>query len=41
MPISATYATDRAGTIVLAHAEAEWRIRLNPADIIEALVVCR
>jgi len=37
LPISATYVTDHTGTIVLAHAEAEWRIRLDPTDIIEAL----
>jgi peroxiredoxin len=37
LPISATYVTDHTGTIVLAHAEAEWRMRLDPTDIIEAL----
>ena len=37
LPISATYVVDRTGTIVLAHAEAEWRIRLDPSEIIAAL----
>jgi peroxiredoxin len=37
LPISATYVVDHTGRIVLAHAEAEWRIRLDPDDIIEAL----
>jgi peroxiredoxin len=37
LPISATYVVDRTGMIVAAHAEAEWRIRLDPDDIIEAL----
>jgi peroxiredoxin len=37
LPISATYVTDRDGTIVLAHADAEWRLRLDPDDIVEAL----
>jgi len=37
LPISATYVTDRSGTIVVARAEADWRVRLDPEDIIEAL----
>jgi peroxiredoxin len=37
LPISATYVTDGTGKIVLAHAEAEWRVRLDPIDIVEAL----
>ena len=37
LPISATYVTDGDGTIVLAHADAEWRVRLDPDDIVEAL----
>jgi peroxiredoxin len=37
LPISATYVVDRTGRIVAAHAEAEWRIRLDTDDIIEAL----
>ena len=37
LPISATYVVDRTGRIVVAHAEAEWRIRLDPDDIVEAL----
>lgn len=37
LPISATYVTDRDGTIVLAHADAEWRVRLDPEDIVAAL----
>jgi peroxiredoxin len=41
LPISATFVTDRTGRIVLAHAEAEWRIRLDPVDIVEALTVAK
>jgi peroxiredoxin len=37
LPISATYVTDRAGKIVLAHAQADWRVRLDPDDIVAAL----
>ena len=37
LPISATYVTDRSGTIVVAHAEADWRVRLDPEVIVEAL----
>jgi peroxiredoxin len=37
LPISATYVTDRDATIVLANADAEWRVRLDPNDITEAL----
>jgi peroxiredoxin len=37
LPISATYVTDHNGTIVVAHAEADWRVRLDPDDIVEAL----
>ena len=37
LPISATYVTDRDGTIILARADAEWRVRLDPDDIVEVL----
>jgi peroxiredoxin len=37
LPISATYVVDGTGTIVLAHADAEWRVRLDPSEIIAAL----
>jgi peroxiredoxin len=37
LPISATFVADREGSIVVAHAEAEWRIRLDPEDILAAL----
>jgi peroxiredoxin len=37
LPISATYVTDRSGTIILSHCEPDWRVRLDPAEIIGAL----
>ncbi len=37
LPISATFVTDRTGTIVLAHCDPEWRVRLDPVEIIAAL----
>jgi peroxiredoxin len=37
LPISATYVTDRNGTIILGHCDAEWRVRLDPEAIIRAL----
>jgi peroxiredoxin len=37
LPISATYVTDRTGTIVLGHCGPEWRVRLDPKEIISVL----
>jgi peroxiredoxin len=37
LPISATYVTDRAGTIILGHCDPEWRVRLDPEEIVTAL----
>jgi peroxiredoxin len=37
LPISATYVTDRTGRIVLGHCDPEWRVRLDPDEIIIAL----
>lgn len=37
LPISATYVTARTGRIVLAHVEADWRVRLDPSEIIDTL----
>lgn len=37
LPISATYVTDRTGTIVLGHCDPEWRVRLDPEEIIGVL----
>jgi peroxiredoxin len=37
LPISATYLTDRTGRIVLAHCDADWRVRLDPNEIVLAL----
>lgn len=37
LPISASYVTDRNGTIGLAHAEADSHVRLDPDDIVQAL----
>ena len=36
-PISATYVTVRTGRIVLGHCDPEWRVRLDPEQIIGAL----
>ena len=37
LPISATYVTDRTGKIVLGHCDADWRVRLDPQEIVRAL----
>jgi peroxiredoxin len=37
LPISATFVTNEQGKIVLAHVDAEWRVRLDPDEIIQAL----
>jgi peroxiredoxin len=37
LPISATYVADGTGRIIVAHAEADWRVRLDPSEIIAAL----
>jgi peroxiredoxin len=37
LPISATYVVDGTGRVVAAHADAEWRVRLDPNEIIAAL----
>jgi peroxiredoxin len=37
LPISATYVTDCSGTIILRHCDPEWRVRLDPEEIIGAL----
>jgi peroxiredoxin len=37
LPISATYVVDGTGRIIVAHADAEWRVRLDPSEIIAAL----
>jgi peroxiredoxin len=37
LPISATYVTDRDGTIILGHCDPEWRVRLDPEEIVRAL----
>jgi peroxiredoxin len=37
LPISATYVADRHGTIILGHCDPEWRVRLDPEEIVRAL----
>lgn len=37
LPISATYVTDRNGTIILGHCEPDWRVRLDPEEIVSVL----
>jgi hypothetical protein len=37
LPISATYVADGTGRMIVAHADAEWRVRLDPSEIIAAL----
>jgi peroxiredoxin len=37
LPISATYVVDRDATIILAHADADWRVRLDPEEIVKTL----
>jgi peroxiredoxin len=37
LPISATFVADRSSAVVLAHAEADWRVRLDPIEIVKAL----
>jgi peroxiredoxin len=37
LPISATYVADETGKIVLRHCDPEWRVRLDPEEIIGAL----
>jgi len=37
LPLSATYAIDKNGNIIYAFIEADYKLRAEPADIIEAL----
>jgi peroxiredoxin len=37
LPISATYVVDRTGRLVAGHAYADWRVRMDPTEIIAAL----
>lgn len=37
LPISATYVADREGRIILAHADPDWRVRLDPDEIVKTL----
>ncbi len=38
LPLPATYVIDRDGTIVLAFVDTDYRLRLDPEDIISALI---
>ena len=37
LPISATYVIDRDGTIIYAYTDADYRDRVEPADVLEVL----
>jgi peroxiredoxin len=37
LPISATYVIDRAGTIIYAYTDADYRDRADPADVLKML----
>ena len=37
LPISATYVTDALGHVVLAHESADWSVRFDPVQIVDAL----
>ena len=37
VPIPATFATDQAGRILFAHADVDFRLRAEPADVIAAI----
>jgi peroxiredoxin len=37
LPVSATYAIDRSGTIIFAHTDVDYRDRVEPRQVLEAL----
>ena len=37
LPVSATYVIDRAGTIIYAYTEVDYRHRIDPRDVLEVL----
>ncbi len=37
LPVPSTFIIDRDGTVKFAYVEADWRVRVEPADVVAAL----